>query len=59
MKYLKRFHNETEWEEVSKEKAEFSVFTTYYDNDETRSWLEKEGEIYCRYAVIKVISELD
>lgn len=59
MKYLKRFHDSEEWAEVSKDDALYSVLGSYYDNAEVRSWLDKEGEIRCKYATIKVISELD
>ena len=54
MKYFKRFKGEDEWVEVSKEKALWSVLGSYKDNEEVRSWLDKENDIMCMFAEIRV-----
>lgn len=55
MRYFKQYKDKDERFEITKAEALMTLFTTYKDNHEVRSWLEeenyiKDGVINCRYS---------
>ena len=57
MRYMKRFYDSPDWVEVTKEKALEALFSTWNDNEVTRSMLTIGNLITCRFSEIRVYDD--